>query len=650
MKVRKYIKGIVKIAAALLLAVVVGLPWGTVAPARVSAEEYQETVNTFDNTYVIDDLTEDYVAKYPAIAGAEPQLQSFVEYCYSDNAFTRNASYGLYLYVYNPAQTVYSVKTGASVVNMAVAYNEAGEPIEYANLPLKTCGYTTGKYDKLFYKFRIMGVEKLLNNAVANDEAGKERRYDIAGIQLLSGNAYDAVDYGVSKTFYCSGYSKGCSKNSENESTLSIRRDDLETLHLKVHPTTYRPEGNNGKNAYTQDSLHSVWFSVPNEKTDKYGDLYSVHATWLDAVLKPALVTGNKDAYEAIKPYLGKDIGDQIDELDYAYLGGIYETDTLNMFYHCHLSYNAADDMVFVPLGPGYLPFNMHSSEKLSTLYLMFPAPDGANSADDYIVSPTDIEAAALNSKNAYAGPVVNGKYSSEIFSSVAEDFTEVEYSKDHIFGETEGLPGLTSNVYCDRSFWDDLFGRENEIESTEFSKVQAVQKITAEDLEGTAEEVCNKLYISTTDYNDLMNDYSAAENSGESLYLFRYQVTDYVAYEATLFERDSSLGTTEWDKVDTNARFFYETVNLSFEIIDVGLKKGEKITIIPVVMDPIDIFPESTPALDTTTDNPSGCAGFSWWYVVGLVLLLVFFKPICKFLWYVISFQWLGDLFNRRE
>ena len=78
---------------------------------------------------------------------------------------------------------------------------------------------------------------------------------------------------------------------------MKFTSEGLETLSLDVHATTYRPDGTNGKNDYTQDSLHSVYFAVPNEVIQQYGEMVAVHATWLNAVLKPALVTGNQDAY-----------------------------------------------------------------------------------------------------------------------------------------------------------------------------------------------------------------------------------------------------------------------------------------------------------------------------------------------------------------
>ena len=56
--------------------------------------------------------------------------------------------------------------------------------------------------------------------------------------------------------------------------------------------------------------------------------------------------------------------------------------------------------------------------------------------------------------------------------------------------------------------------------------------------------------------------------NANKSLctvYLFRYQVSDYVAQEATLFERSSFLGIKTWDEVDTNAYFFQGNCKLGF-------------------------------------------------------------------------------------
>lgn len=132
--------------------------------------------------------------------------------------------------------------------------------------------------------------------------------------------------------------------------------------------------------------------------------------------------------------------------------------------------------------------------------------------------------------------------------------------------------------------------------------------------------DISERLYISSGDVQDLKNFCNAPENEGCTVYLFRYQTTDYIAQEATLFEKGGLYG---WREVDTNAYFFQETVNLDFDIIDVTFSNGEVDTVIPVAMDPIDVVPSATPPVHTTSDAKDP----AWWayviLVVGEVLIL---------------------------
>ena len=221
-----------------------------------------------------------------------------------------NTKYGLYLYIYNPSRTEFEEKTSweNNTVNMATSYNADGAPDRYDKLRLKNCGYTTGEYDKLFYKFRIIGLEDVVKNVQAMDEQYGYRRYDISEIELrVKGNTTGAHAYTIARTYTYKGYAEGC--GSEEASTLVCEQSEMDVIKdLPVHQTVWRPEGNNGKSEYTQDSLHSVWFSVPNKYIEKYGEMYAVHAMWREAVLKPFLVTGNQEAYNAIEKYLASGI------------------------------------------------------------------------------------------------------------------------------------------------------------------------------------------------------------------------------------------------------------------------------------------------------------------------------------------------------
>ena len=150
------------------------------------------------------------------------------------------------------------------------------------------------------------------------------------------------------------------------------------------------------------------------------------------------------------------------------------------------------------------------------------------------------------------------------------------------------------------------------------FDGIQAIYAVKESDMLGTAEEVANRLYISLGDYTDFKEYYNANKKFC-TVYLFRYRVSDYVAQEATLFKRDKFLGITTWEKKDTNAYFFQETVNLDFDIIDVTFSNGRKDTIIPVVANPIDVIPSPTPPVYTQSDKEP-----NWWLIIAGIILLI--------------------------
>ncbi|MBQ4052828.1 MAG: hypothetical protein IJD33_00650, partial [Clostridia bacterium] len=415
----------------------------TATPITASAATtYTESVNDYDKTLVIDDLSEEYVAQFANASGGSPQLKSFMEFCYSPKTSVLNSMYGLYIYIYNPSRIEFS--TSGNVANMATAYNAYGAPSAYSNLRLMNCGHTTGKYDKLFYKFRVLGLQNVLANAQACEAKSGYRRYDLVGIQLRKEGSTNATDYEIARTFTYSGYAEGC--GAEGESTLVCKQSEMEVLNLEVHPTVYRPEGNNGTNEFTKDSLHSVWFSVPNEYIEKYGEMYAVHATWLNAVLKPALVTGNQAAYEAIAKYLGVALNGHDEDLNYCYLGA-YENSLTSgmggMEWHSYgYSYNLFEEYS-----------NQHTShdffgEVIDPLYLLFYANEEIDSADNCRVTSEEIMQQIVASQAKFGGSLVQGKYSQSIFSKVDSVFQDVDINRDKTLK-------LLSETPVDKNFFE---------------------------------------------------------------------------------------------------------------------------------------------------------------------------------------------------
>lgn len=275
---------------------------------------FAETIYPFDHISVMQDLesVKDFsFYDYPAKAGNKKELEilNFVEFGYS--RYSKNL-FALYLYVYNPYKLDIKEQSVHNTVSLAVEFDEFGTPTGYGKFSLIFCSKSDGELEGLYYKFRIQDEYGSDGKKIIDRLSPEKRLYFVSGFELLLKGELNATDFKVGCRYEFEGYAKGFGKDKNAESTLTCTAvKDMETVSLDVKSTFYRPEGNNGKDSYTQDSLHSVYFAVPNELIEKYGELYAVHASWLNAVLKPALVVGNKEVYDAIKPFLGIDIKGQ---------------------------------------------------------------------------------------------------------------------------------------------------------------------------------------------------------------------------------------------------------------------------------------------------------------------------------------------------
>lgn len=585
-----------------------------VCPTYVRADN---TAPKFDETnvlYDLEDMTLDgkkfSLEEYNFDTKKDTQILSFVEYCYSFYE-EKQDDFGFYVYIYNPKGLKFKTDSSLNTIQFATTKDSDSAYTKYTLTYLNKS--EKADYEGLFYKFKVNLTEEQ-KTAILNGVNSSSRVYKVSGFELVTQGNLNATDYAVSLTYKYSGYAKGCGPNENAESTLKFTSEGLETLSLDVHATTYRPDGTNGKNDYTQDSLHSVYFAVPNEVIEQYGEMVAVHATWLNAVLKPALVTGNQSAFNSIYNYLGQDITSlSSTTFPYSYLsnaiigssGGMYMAGCY--YYYGHLPSSIAEgsytlyDHLVIP------------QEVLSTLYLMFNAGNGTDSADNYTVSSEDIQEKLIESANKFGGNLVNGKYSELLFESVDEKFTEVNIRADETYSLDSELQVLGS------SWWDKIWGITHTVSST-FDGIQAIYPIKESDTKGSIVDVSNRLFVSQSDVEDLRTYYNAnKENS--TVYLFRYQVSDYVSQEATLVKKGEDwLGYPSLDIVDTNAYFFQETVNLDFDIIDVTFSTGIVETVIPVVSNPIDVIPDGTPPVYTESDESFDLLKL----IVGLLLLIL--------------------------
>lgn len=162
-----------------------------------------DSSNSFDDTYVMDDLqgmTIDgkvfNVADYAPSAEKETTLLLFAEYCYS--AYTsEQGNYALYVYVWNPQQIVYNVRSTRNSIQFSYG-GDTATASKYSLLFLS--GSKEQGAENLFYKFKVELSADSRSSILAVLD-GESRVYDISGIELVTAADEDIHDYKVAAVY-----------------------------------------------------------------------------------------------------------------------------------------------------------------------------------------------------------------------------------------------------------------------------------------------------------------------------------------------------------------------------------------------------------------------------------------------------------------
>jgi hypothetical protein len=614
----------------------------------VQAHAASSTISAYEEQNVLDDLSDMTVdgekfnvSDYSFNTSMSAQLLSFVEFCYSYDE-SRQDDYRLYIYVYNPQGLDFTKNETLNKIEMRFGGNSSESYSKYL-LAYVNRSEKAG-YEGMFYKFRIkLNAEQRSEILKKLDSNG--RIYEVSGIELYSSGT-NAVEYEVANTFTYSGYALGYGSDSATESTLKCTNNNLLTITLDVQNTYYRPEGTNGKNKYTQDSLHSVYFAIDNKILDTYGGLSAVHATWLDAVITPALVTGNYDAYIATKKYIGKDVSTFTDYyVSNTGTVGIAKSSELDYAFVSDFKYSASASSVGGVTGKTGFNYHWYTSNmienELSKLNYIFYSGSDENSADSYTVKSDEIKQWMLDYTNKFGGLFINGKYSDYLFESVDDEFTEVNIKATDEYTLTSEKLG--------QHWWQKIFGGSYVANTTVFDNIEAIHEVESSDFKSSDELNAKNLYIAESDYSAFKSYYDTATKNDKTVFLFRYQVSDYIAEEAT--------ETTNGSKANnTNAYFFQETVNLDFDIIDVTCSTGEVDTVIACISSPKDIINDATSPVYTTDDSTfdlldwlaskikTTVTSTPWWVwaiiiVAVIIVLILLIPPLLNIVVSIISF-----------
>lgn len=657
-KIHDYLMTLLIVVCIVIATVVCGLNV-TVLTAYADSEDCIQT--RYEQTNVMNNLKGSTIAgkafdikDYPHNANAKPQIISLVEFCYSYYA-EKQDDYALYILLYNPQDVAIDINTTRNKIQLTY-----GSKPSYAKYALKFLNYSNeAGIEGRFYKFKIELTEAERAD-ILKTLSPDERVYKVSGIELSIKNK--VTEHTTAQTYTYRGFAVGYGSELAETDTLSCKVDGFDKyISLDVRSTYWRPDGTH-EDLHSRDTLHSVYFAVPNSIVNEYGEMTGVHAIWLNVQTAPIIVTGNKTIYNAVEPYIAKhqDAGNSENYPENKTLNYALVTDS-DMTHYGHGHYGTLAYNVWTSNDSGSTK-NCYERIIFDLRYLFYA--DNGN-ADAYVLPAEKLVGDEKKGVKGwfetytakYGGDKVNNRFSKDLFDHVDDEFTEVNITANDEF--------KLSDVTTTKNWWSWLFGpgSDQTVTGTNTYNISAIQKVTTKDFDDYAKAVFeDKFYVDESDYDELRQYVIESNAKNETVYLFRYYQSVYDSQEAREFEfvKDWAMarGTFgNYSELDTNAYIAQLWVQLDFDIIDLTFTKDNVSTIIPVVMNPIDIAADADAPVYTTDDDK----GLSWWQIllaillgILVIILLLKFAPgvivvIVKILVFIITlpFKLIGAIFK---
>ena len=580
-------------------------------------------------------------ADYPkSVSDSGTTIVSMMEYCYSDH-WDYSKVFNLYFYVYNPSCENIILNDGCNFVQIATEFQEGtAEPSKYEKLSLT---YLDSTDDGLFYKFKLTDPSGILQMALsyASSHEGA-RRYIITELELLRLGADNAKAYDISKTYDWSGYASYCDVDKIAIDTLSCLDFGANSLPLTVNHTNYRFKNKGG---YLYDDLSSVYFSIPVEYYQSWGDLTEIAAEWYEYYTSPMLVTSDKNAYSSLFELRNKFIneygqlvdmnGDVLEE-DIKSFYRVFWESSMNIFEYipdselqiwatyfaksynlkCRDDIDAGDHILDFDgsslFSMGYLNGVESDWINYNTFSWLFYVSN-ADSASDYrITSKEVIDYARLFSSLFYNDEKIRG-FSSSLFD--LEKSPGYRYEKFFIDDSETYL-----DADRDRDWWSKFWFPVN-IQEFSYSPIVT---ISAGDLILSPDEFSKKYLVNIEDAQNVLEYAEASYDKGEVPILLRFALRDYYASTARFDYAEETFS-----MAGENGYVAQEYVFLDFDVISLTFtsEDGKIDTVIGAVSSPIDIINGLTAPDDLKVENQN------WWrIIIGFLILLVVLKVLSMF------------------
>lgn len=554
----------------------------------------------FDSTDVMDDLNGSAlngvpfdVADYPYDKNGELQVLGFVEYCYSEYENLRG-NYGLYIYIYNPALLDIATGTGSNRIEMATEFSEDGMPTAYNKFALQFCGVSDGVEANRFWKFKIADSAYFLDKVNVN-----ARSYYVSGVEIQPYGTENARELKIATQYVFTGFAKGYSQESSEQSTLKGSAEMMETVEISGlldRQTVYRTDMDN-PNITSHNQVNGVYFALDDELVERYGKLQRIKAEWWEYRTTPIVVTNDQDIANALDEWAGVIMGTYNSALPYGVSTGYYyhsnpgSTSSVNYSW----TYNVNLDKSGSLFTTNYVSDEV--CEKLC--WILFENADSLD--NNYNVDAVKLVEYMQTYSDRYPNKVItdNGvKYNSDLLTTDVGDGRKAGYNVyefDALEDELEfKVFDPDDHTYTS---WERLmaaFGWSAETSSALAgqSPILLIDESNYYSMfAGSPQAISNRLLIAETEVNKF-KDYCEEEilEKGNTVVHFRFACTQYDAAEAEIWNGNGRDGQVECD-----AFLAQENVFLNFDIISLTFNDDGNFRVLPVVSDPIDIISDVT-------------------------------------------------------
>ena len=327
-----------------------------------------------------------------------------------------------------------------------------------------------------------------------------------------------------------------------------------------------------------------------------YGKLQIIKAEWWEYHTAPVFVVKSSEIEQAMKPYLGYTVQGTYEEKIpfeiYQYLGPS-DSGMQGVSYNYHGKSNLR-----IPRFDWLMKVN-DFSEKISPETMQKYAYNYRGVAGDQKLK---IGAKELNA-NLFRQSVDEG----HTLGYNVKEFDARDESQwiDLNIGNTTNVWEQFLNIFRpNKQYYDFITVRD----------IKPIETVAPEQMNQSPEKISDTLLIAPERVEEFTNYYNEQKVLND-IVLFRFSASDYTATELEYHDDDDTITGT------TKKRVYYalDTVYLEFDIIHLGFVKGDRVTIIPVVSNPIDMFPAITP--------PPGLAAESW---KELLIWLIGITAVC--------------------